>query len=154
MKKEINKDRLLGVIMLLISLLFAYYTTGIKQSDIVGDPGPRLFPYISCFMIGGFSLVLIVRRNQTTYKQFLTKEQWIRYWKLFSLYVLNYLLLHFCGYKAAIPATLCLTCFLFSKGSGVAHWKKILYVVAVSAAIIIIYTKLLGVNLPAGKLKL
>lgn len=154
MQKEINKDRILGIIMLAVSLIFAYYTTGIKQTNIVGDPGPRLFPYLSCFIIGIFSLVLILRKNRTPYKEYLTWEQWKRFWILFGIYLLNYAALYWLGYKAAIPMTVLLTCFLFSKGSDVAAWKKILYVAAVTVVMYLLYVKLLEVNLPAGKFRL
>lgn len=154
MQKELNKDRILGLIMLLVSLVFAYYTTGIKQTNIVGDPGPRLFPYVSCFIIGIFSLVLIVRKNKTPYKPYLSWDQWKRYGILFGLYLLNYLALYWLGYKVAIPMTILLTCFLFSKGSGVAVWKKIIYVAVVSIVMYLLYVKLLEVNLPAGKFRL
>ena len=154
MQKELNKDRILGFIMLVVSLVFAYYTTGIKQTNIVGDPGPRLFPYVSCFIIGIFSLVLIVRRNRTPYKAYLSWEQWKRFWLLFGIYLLNYVALYWLGYKVAVPMTVFLTCFLFSKGSGVAVWKKVLYVAAVAVIMYLLYVKLLEVNLPAGKLRL
>lgn len=154
MNREINKDRICGIIMLAISLLFAYYTTGIKDTDVVGDPGPKLFPFIACFLIGIFSIGLILRKNSAPYKPYMTWQQWRRYWTLYSLYVLNYLTLHYIGYKVAIPLTLCLTCFLLSKGSGVPAWKKVLYVIVVASALIVIYTMLLKVNLPAGKLHL
>ena len=154
MQKEINKDRILGIIVLAISLLFAYYTTGIKETSYVGDPGPRLFPYIACFIIGISGLILIVRKNQTNYKAYLTKEQWKRFWILFGIYVLNYLLLLLVGYKVAIPVTLALSCFLFSKGNGTAAWKKLVYVAAVSFAMYALYVMILGASLPNGKLGL
>lgn len=154
MQRNINKDRILGIIMLVVSLVFAYYTTGIKNTNIVGDPGPRVFPYIGCFMIGVFSLVLIVRKNPEEYKEYMTAEQWKRFWVLFGIYVINYLALHWLGYKVAIPLTVALTCFLFSKGSGVATWKKIAYVILVAVGMYVIYVQFLGANLPAGKLKL
>ena len=152
MQKGINKDRLLGIILLIVSLVFAYYTTGIKQSEFIGDPGPRLFPYIACFLIGLFSLVLIVRKDQSSKKAYMTKEQWKRYWILFGIYTLNYLAMHWVGYKVSIPLTLLLTCFLFSRGSGVAAWKKIVYVIGVTVVIYLLYVVLLESNLPAGKM--
>ena len=154
MQREINKDRILGVIMLAISLLFAYYTTGIKQTNMVGDPGPRLFPYIACFLMGFFSLILILRKNRNPYKAYMTWQQWGRFGILFGIYVINYLALYFVGYKVAVPLTAALTCFLFSKGSGVPAWKKILYVIGVAVVIWLVYVKLLETNLPAGKLRL
>ena len=93
MQREINKDRILGVIMLAISLIFAYYTTGIKQTNMVGDPGPRLFPYIACFFIGFFSLVLIIRKNRTPYKAYMTWQQWRRLGIVVGIYIVNYLAL-------------------------------------------------------------
>jgi len=149
-----NKDRFLGIIMLAISLLFAYYTTGIKMTSYEGDPGPRLFPYIACFVIGLCGLILVVRKNQTQYKTYLTKEQWKRFWVLFAIYVFNYLMLLWVGYKVAVPVTLTLSCFLFSKGNGTAAWKKLVYVAAVSVAMYALYVMLLGASLPAGKLGL
>lgn len=154
MQREINKDRILGVIMLAISLIFAYYTTGIKQTNMVGDPGPRLFPYIACFFIGFFSLVLIIRKNRTPYKAYMTWQQWRRFGILFGIYIVNYLALYFLGYKVAVPLTAGLTCFLFSKGSGVPTWKKILYIIGVSVVLWLVYVKLLETNLPAGKFRL
>ena len=39
-----TKDRILGIILLLISLFFFYFTMQQESPRFEGDPGPKMFP--------------------------------------------------------------------------------------------------------------
>ena len=149
-KKNINKDRILGIIMLALAAFFAFFTTKIQAANIQGDPGPKLFPYLGCAVVAICALVLIFKKNKEQYKPYMSKEQWKRFWTVFGIYVLNYILMYIGGYLLSVPVTLFLSCLLFSKGSGVPLWKKIVYPIVVTAGFFLVYVVLLKSALPYG----
>lgn len=153
MEKNINKDRILGIIMLLFTIITIYLTGQIRQTDLVGDPGPRFFPYLGCAVTGICSVVLIFKKPKEKYKPYLTKQQWIRFWTVFGIYTINLICMYIGGYLLSVPITLFLSCLLFSKGAGVPLWKKIVYAIAVTVAIHVLYVVLLKSAMPYGILR-
>ena len=150
MEKNINKDRILGIIMLVFTIVVVYFTGQIKSTDLVGDPGPKLFPYLGCAITGICSLVLIVKKPTQKYKPYLTKIQWIRFWTVFGIYAINYICMYIGGYLLSVPVTVLLSCLLFSKGAGVPLWKKLVYPICVTVAIHVVYVVILKSAMPYG----
>ncbi len=148
--KNINKDRILGIIMLVFAGVFAYLTSKVDTLELQGDPGARLFPYTGCAIVALCALVLIFKKNKDKYKPYMTKEQWKRFWTVFGIYIINFVLMYLGGYLLSVPVTLFLSCMLFSKGAGIPLWKKIVYPIAVTAAIFLIYVVLLQSAMPYG----
>ena len=140
MERNINKDRILGIIMLVFTGLAIYFTKQIKATELVGDPGPRFFPYLGCAVTGICALVLVIKKPKQAYKPYLTKQQWKRFWTVFGIYVLNYILMYIGGY-------------LFSQGAGVPLWKKIVFAICMTIAIHIVYVVLLQSAMPYGILR-
>lgn len=149
-KKNINKDRILGIIMLVFAGFFAFFTSKIQTINIQGDPGAKLFPYMGCAVVAICALVLIFKKNKDTYKPYMTKEQWKRFWTVFGIYIINYICMYFGGYLLSVPVTLFLSCMLFSRGSGVPLWKKIVYPIVMTAAVFLVYVVILKSAMPYG----
>ena len=153
MERNINKDRILGIIMLVFTGLAIYFTKQIKATELVGDPGPRFFPYLGCAVTGICALVLVIKKPKQAYKPYLTKQQWKRFWTVFGIYVLNYILMYIGGYLLSVPVTLFLSSMLFSQGAGVPLWKKIVFAISMTIAIHIVYVVLLQSAMPYGILR-
>lgn len=147
--KIIHKDRVLGVLLLAITAFFAYHTNKFPDSYVVGDPGPKVFPYIGCSILGLISITLLFKRR-TESKEFLNKKEWKRLIKLFSMYVLFFVLLWLFGYLAAIPIATFIISSLFAKEVNIKRSKLLIYTVLATAAIYVAYVVALGSNLPKG----
>lgn len=150
--KKMYKDQALGVIFVVVSVLFGYFTAGISDSILVGDPGPKVFPAAACVLIGMCGFVLIVKPEKKEAKAFLTCTEWKRLFTLFGIYVLYWALLWLTGYRIAIPVILFIVSFLFSRGTKTKLIQIILYTVAVTAAIFVLYVIVMEARLPQGLL--
>ena len=145
----IHKDRVLGLLLLIITAFFGYMTNVLPQSYVEGDPGPRLFPNIGCFILGLVGISLLCKKREDK-KEFLSKQEQKRLIKLFSLYVLFWVMLWLFGYLAAIPVVTFLVSVLFSREAGVKLWKILVYTVLVTVGIYFAYVVALGSSLPKG----
>lgn len=144
---RIHKDKVLGIIGLIIAGYFAYQTSILPPSVVQGDPGPKVFPYLGCFLIGIVSVYFVFKKCDGS-KQFLSSDEWKRLFKLFGLYVLFFILLWLVGYMIAIPVSLFLISWLFSIDSKI--WKIAVYSIGVSALIYLAYIVAMDSVLPTG----
>ena len=109
-----TKDRVLGIILLLISLFFFIFTMQQETARFEGDPGPKMFPLIGSVIMAICGIALIVAPEKEA-KVFLTKTQWKAALGLFGVYVLLALLLWLLGFMFAVPIVLFIVTFMLSK---------------------------------------
>ena len=157
--KKLQKDRLLGIIVLLIAAFFAINTSKLGATNFEGDPGPKMFPYMGCIIIAICGAILIVCPGK---KQegapFLTREQFKSAALLFGIYVLFVLMLVYIGVLVTVPVILFIISFLFSKVSrpdaslGSRLVKSLIYTVIVSVGLYLLYIVALDSKFPVGKL--
>ena len=147
--KILNKNRVLGIAVLIITAFFAYHTAGLPESYVEGDPGAKLFPYIGCAILAIFGIGMLFKCDEQT-APFLTKTELKRLLKLFSLYVLFFVLLWLFGYLVAIPLATFLISKLFSKEAEISNKKILIYTVLVTVGIYIAYVIALDSPLPKG----
>ena len=149
--KKISRDQVLGIIVLAIAAFFGYQTTLMPKSTLQGDPGPKVFPAFACIVLGICAIILIIKpdRKQDG-KRFLSNEEWKRLLMLYGLYILYWALLWLVGYKIAVPVTLFLISFLFSRTVKISWVKIIVYTVCVSAAMYVLYVIIMQTRLPEG----
>jgi len=148
--KIFHKDRVLGIALLGITVFFAYHTRKLPKSIVVGDPGPKVFPYIGCFLTGAIGLSYLFKGKRGEIVEFLNNAEWKRLIILFSYYVLFFLVLWLFGYFVAIPVATFMISRLFSKESAIKTRTLIIYTVLVSAGIYVSYVVALGSTLPKG----
>ena len=148
--KKLYKDQVLGIVLLIVSLIFGFFTSRISDSILVGDPGPKIFPAAACILIGLCGLMLAVKPEKKEGRPFLNREEWKRLFSLYGIYLLYWGLLWFTGYKIAIPVILFIVSYLFSRGTKTKTFQIILYTVLVSAAIFILYVFVMETRLPQG----
>jgi len=155
---KLKKDQVLGVIVLVIAAFFAYHTFQLAPTDLVGDPGPRMFPLAGCLIMAIFAIVVIVHPEKDNGKVYLTKKQWMYALLLFAVYALYVFLLWLLGFVIANLIALTIVSFMFSyvtepdKPLGRRILKSIIYAVVVGAALWLLYDLALEAQLPRSVL--
>ncbi len=152
---KIKKDQVLGIIGLVLSAFIIWQTSMLKATAFIGDPGPKMFPYLASALLAVCSIVLIIKPDKKA-KTFLKKDEWIRAVSLFGVYVANLILMHFFGFNVAVPVTLFVITFTFSKmsskGTGLRARliKSFLYAAIGFAVLYLFYDVALEAQLPKG----
>ena len=153
-----KKDRLLGIILLLISLFFFYFTMQQETARFEGDPGPKMFPLIGCILTAVCGVLTLVHPEKKEGKTYLTKEEFRRAAKLFGLYAAFLLLIWGVGFMITAPLLLFLISYLFSFESrpddptGKRILRSAVYAVIVGGALYLLYVTALQTQLPKGAL--
>ena len=153
-----QKDRVLGVILLLISLFFFYFTMQQEAARFEGDPGPKMFPLIGCVITAVCGILTLVHPDRKEHKQYLSKEEFKRAAKLFGLYAAFLVLIWAVGFMITAPVLLFAISVLFSFESrpddpwGKRILRSAIYAVIVGGALYLLYVTVLQTQLPTGAL--
>lgn len=153
-----KKDRLLGIILLLISLFFFIFTMQQESPRFEGDPGPKMFPLIGCIITAACGVLTIVHPEKKEGKTYLSKEEFRRAAKLFGLYAAFLLLIWGVGFMITAPVLLFAISYLFSFESrpddpkGKRILRSAIYAIIVGAALYLLYVTALQTQLPKGAL--
>ena len=153
-----KKDRLLGLILLLISLFFFIFTMRQEAPRFEGDPGPKMFPLIGCVLTAACGILTLVHPEKKESKTYLTKEELKRAAKLFGLYAAFLLLIWGLGFLITAPVLLFAISVLFSYESrpddplAKRLLRSAIYAVIVGGALYLLYVTVLQTQLPTGAL--
>ncbi len=153
-----KKDRLLGIILLLISLFFFIFTMQQESPRFEGDPGPKMFPLIGCIITAVCGVLTVVHPEKKEGKTYLNKEEFRRAAKLFGLYAAFLVLIWAIGFMITAPVLLFAISYLFSFESrpddpkGKRILRSAVYAVVVGAALYLLYVTALQTQLPKGAL--
>lgn len=150
MKKNVSKDSILGIIMLLFGVVYIFGISKLPSSMLEDDPGPKVFPLVGAILIIFGSIGLILKKKPEDNQQFLTSNQWKRLWILFAIFIAYAVGLWLFGYLIATFITLFIVSSLFAAGKSVALWKRILFSVGLTATIFLTFRYVLGMLLPEG----
>jgi hypothetical protein len=150
----ISRDRATGIIAVSVGLILAGLTTQLPPSKVPDDVGPRVFPFFAAAVMVATGTGLILQKDDKTKKKtgpYFTKEEWIRFGKLFGLYLLYFVLLWAFGFIIATLITMYIVCSLFAQGKNVAVWQRVLFSVILTSLIYFSFYTMLGLKLPLGK---
>ena len=154
--KALSREKLLGIIVIIISAFFALYTNTLGSTGYVGDPGPKMFPFIGCGIMALCGILLFVRPSKGDQKQFLTKAQLKSAALLFGVYALYLVLLWLVGYTITVPVILFIVSMMFSFVSEENTpmkkriIKNLIYSVLVAAVLYLVFVVVLESQLPKG----
>lgn len=154
--KFLKKDRVLSIILLAISMFFYFNVQKLKSTGYVGDPGPKMFPYLGIVVLIICAVILFIKPETKEQKQLLTKEQAVSAAKLLGVYALIFLLMWTVGYIITAPIILFILCYMFSKVSepGITLKKNvirsIIYAIVLSAGLYLLYVVALKTQMPKG----
>lgn len=155
-KKPICRDRLLAVILMVIAVFFAYQASILKDTSMKLDPGPKVFPWIGCAILGLCAIYLFIKPGENTKKMTLSKDEKKRLAIMMGLYLFIVFAALLFGIVYALPVALFIISYLFSKSSVPDMPKKkriittLIYTAVVYAAIYAIYVLVLEVRLKPG----
>lgn len=147
-----KKDRLVGMVLGIISIAFLIMTYMLPKSKYSTAVGPEVFPY---FAAGGLllcALGLIFQREDPKKAKapFLDKKGWLRVLRLGGLLALFPVIFIFLGFIVAAFALLFAMIRMFDAERKVPLWKN----AAVSGIITVflygLFTYLLKIQLPQG----
>lgn len=136
--------------MLLLGGWFIFMTGKLPPSNLAGDPGPALFPYV----VGGVmiicAVVLILQKSQEGETAFLTRQQWFRLGLLFLLFIVFAVAILLFGFYPVAPVMLFGLCHLFSMGKQVPIVRKLIYTAAMWGFLYVLFRFALKLALPGG----
>ena len=151
-----TKDRLLGIIALIVAALIAVLTmlTVDPTIRIQGDPGARIFPYGIALLLVLTGLRLVTRRGEGEWEVFLSRQQWGKLLELFAVMCGYVFLVWLLGFNIATFFLLFVVSSMFSRGQKVPLWHRLLYSLVMAAAIYVVFHFGLKVFLPTGIINL
>lgn len=149
--KTINKDKAIAACCMVLGIVYLAAALQLPATNLVNDPGPKVFPLIGGVIVIASSLAILLKRYDEAPKATYTKAQWKKAAVMFGVFVLYAVMLWIFGYVIATPIVLLLTSYMFTdEGVKVALWKRILFAAAVTAFIYWIFVKVLVMLLPTG----
>lgn len=147
-----TRDRCTGLIALLLGVAAAVATTQIPPSTIANDIGPRVFPYISAAILiaCGGSLVVVGGANKQ--ERYFTPTELKRLAAILLLVLFYAIAMVWIGYVIPTLIVTLLLCAMFAQGEQVRLWKLVVFSVVLTVLIYFIFTNILVMKLPSGKL--
>lgn len=148
-----HRDRIVGVIATLLGAAIAFLTaTRVAVSNMPGDPGPRVFPYISAGILIVCGLILAIRKPAGEAKPFLQGVEKKRFLVIIGVIIAYVVLLWAFGFVVPTFAMVMLLCLMFGKEEKVPVWQAALYAAIITGIIYVAFVMLLHLRLPVGKL--
>lgn len=154
--KKLSKTYIVGILSILFAVWVIWSTGSISDKLVSGEPGPRLFPYISAAGIIICAVLSMIfdgpKDAQKEKKPYLTKDGWKRLGIIFGEILLFVIGMHFLGVLLT-GSVMTFVFILTLKGA-----KKISYPVAVviavgfTALVYFGFTKGFHLLLPKGEL--
>lgn len=151
---KLKRDQLTGAVLVVLGIVVFLMTTTFSIPITAAYPGPRILPAIAAFgfIVCGLGIFAESTMSKKEEKQFLVKEGWIRV--IITLIVIAAYIagMTFAGYLIVTPIILYVLTTLFAKGSQTTVKARVIFSVAVSVIIYVIYVYAFGLTLPGGML--
>lgn len=148
---KLNKDKAIAAACVLIGIIYLIGALNLPQTNLVKDPGPKVFPTIGAVIVILSSVAILLKRYDTEPKASYAREQWKQVMVMLGVFVVYLLMLWILGFLISTPVILLLTSYMFTdKGVKVALWKRIVFALALTAFLYWIFAKVLVMLLPMG----
>jgi F0F1-type ATP synthase assembly protein I len=157
-------NRIIAVILLTFIAVWAYLTTQLPESTMIGEPGPKFFPSMILGLMAVLSILLFFVKdkkketaevkNDDAEKEMETEKKQAAFpiidaFKLYAVFLAGIVMMYYIGF--AIAMIVALTGMLWMIG-----WKlfprAIVFSAVVTLAIYFLFDWLLRIPLPIGKL--
>ena len=96
-----HRDRIVGVLTTILGAAVAYMTSQLAGTNMPGDPGPKVFPYICAGILLVCGLILTIRKPAGEAKPFLNGKEEVKRFISIILVIAAYIVLM---YAQAAPA--------------------------------------------------
>ena len=147
-----TKDRMIGIIIMVLGVIWFYLSFQIKGNAYSSMVGPDIFPKIAS---GGLILCgagLIVRKQRPDGEQFLDNEGWLRVLQITVAIALYPVVLQFFGFILASIYMIFTATTLFDVENSLHMVKRGIFATVSTAALYFFFSKELEFILPIGKL--
>ena len=147
---SVKRDQITGAILVAVGLVVLWLVSRFSIDIQPGQPGPKLFPLIAVagFLICGVGIFVQATLSKTAEKVFLSKEGWLRVAVTLALLAAYVAAMQFLGYLIVTPFALFALCTLFSRGKGSKLLWRVVFSLAFTAVIYVIYIYVFGLTLP------
>lgn len=153
---KIKRDQITGLVLMLAGVILAVMISQFETPFTPEYPGPKLFPGIGAFglFVCGLGVFISGCRQKDADAIFVTRKGWINIIVSFIALCVYVFAMKYVGFLVASPIILYFLCTYFAKESGIKTrlWVRIVFAIAVTAAIYGMYVPLFGMSLPAGLL--
>lgn len=147
---KLGKNKITGIVLALVGALYAWMSLQLKKPSDPTDPGSALFPIIASIGLILCGIVIFFSKKNEDAKPTFTKAGWANIFVVMGVLALYVFLLDYLGFIITTPFMLFAVASLFSKGKGVTLRRRIIYSVAVTAALYVFFVVIFDVAIPMG----
>ena len=146
-----RRDQVTGAISIVLGVLVAIATIQMPASGMRNDVGPKVFPAICAAGLILCGIGVMLKKNGKQSRGYTKRE--LGRLALISLVVLVYvILMDFVGFLIPTALVLYILSTMFAEKLSIPRWKRALFSVVVTAAIYLMFVKLMALQLPGGRL--
>ena len=148
-----TRDRITGLISIILGGMAAVYAFFLPPSGTEGDVGPALFPYIAAALLVLCGLALAVKKSGQAPPFFSAPEQVRRFLFITLVYIIYGILLWAAGFLIATQLACFLLCRMMAeRGPETAWWKHALFSLMVTGIVYYFFYVTLNLKLPVGRI--
>jgi len=135
-----------------LGALVAFGTTQLADSNMPGDPGPKIFPFICAGILLVCGIILLVRKPAGEVKPFLQGEEIKRFLLIIGLIAAYIVLMWAVGFTIPTFLMVVVMCLMFGKDAKVPLWQAIVYALIVTGIVYVAFVMVLHLRLPVGSI--
>lgn len=144
-----TKDRLIGAVSVVLGLFIGITGFLIPETTMSGDPGPRVFVFITAaiLLVCGTGLVITgSNKGEPFFKEGGSKRLGI----IISVVLMWIISMNYLGFLYSTVAVLFVMTTMFDSKKNVPWWGRLLFAVLAAVVIYYLYGTVLQLKLPAG----
>lgn len=152
MKININKDTIIGFILVIFGFMAGISNSKLDVEMTLEYPGPKLFPYIGAFglIICGLGIIIQGLRSQNVDQLHSDLKGWKRIFFAFFVLLLYYLGLKYLGFLISTPITLLILTIIFDDEIKNKIPQKLIFTLIFTILVYLIYRRIFNMQLPKG----
>ncbi len=148
--KRISRDRITAIVLFAVGILYLTMTLMIKRDmSSNGDPGAKIFPMIASVGLIICSIFIFLQGKDDA-QPFLTELGWRKVTIVIGMLAVYVAGLKYIGFLLSTPFILLGTISMFVEDKKVTWIKRILFSLAATIIIYVVFVKLLNTILPRG----
>jgi putative tricarboxylic transport membrane protein len=149
---KIKIDQIIGIFLVLCGIAVSLLISRFSVAMTPQYPGPKLLPAIAAFgfIVCGSGIFVQSTMSKKEEKAVLLSRGWLKIVLCFSILCLYILLMKFAGFLIATPILLYIISTLFAKGYVCSRHGRLIFSLAVTGIIYVVYIYAFGLGLPRG----
>ena len=149
---KIKRDQIVGAISVILGIIILVMISGYSVPFSASYPGPKALPGIAAFgfIICGIGVFVEGTLSKKEDKPYMPKHGWPKMGLTVLVLCLYVLLEKYIGFVISTPIATFVLVTMFAKGSGSKLLTRIIFAVAVTIVIYVVYVVAFGMSLPSG----